>query len=277
MNSTWDYVTLGPSTISAESTNQEDYNFTDLYFYFTGNSTGKVEITDHTWPIHSAAIITFLYIFVILFAIGGNSIVCYVVLGFQRMRTVTNYFIVNLAFSDIMMAILCIPFSFIANTMYTYWPFGPVLCPVVTYCQTVSVFLSCLTLVAIAIDRYVAIIHPLKPRLTVKQAFVVIAIIWVLATGISLPVAILSRIEKRKDHRKVVRDYCTEIWQSPQQKYNYSLSIMLLQYFVPLSIFVFTYIRIGVVIWVKKPPGEAENNRDQRMNASKRKVIMLGR
>ena len=47
---------------------------------------------------------------------------------------------------------------------------------------------------------------------------------------------------------------------------------MVLQYFLPLFVLMFTYARIAIVIWVQKAPGEAENNRDQRMAASKRKV-----
>jgi len=69
-----------------------------------------------------------------------------------------------------------------------------------------------------------------------------------------------------------VREFCDEDWPNGEQRYGYSLSVMVLQYFVPLGILAFTYAHIGIVIWVKRAPGEAENNRDQRMAASKRKV-----
>jgi len=51
------------------------------------------------------------------------------------------------------------------------------------------------------------------------------------------------------------------------------MAVMVLQYFLPLAILSFTYINIGFVIWVKRAPGEAENTRDRRLAASKRKVI----
>lgn len=57
------------------------------------------------------------------------------------MRTATNYFIVNLAIGDILMALFCIPFTVPSNIIFQYWPFGLSLCVVVSYSQAISVFL----------------------------------------------------------------------------------------------------------------------------------------
>jgi neuropeptide Y receptor len=111
-----------------------------------------------------------LYCSVFVLAICGNGIVCYIVCSSARMRSVTNYFIVNLAIGDMLMACLCVPFSFVPTLLLRYWPFGGALCKVINYSQAVSVFVSSYTLVAISIDRYVAIIYPLRPRMTYLQA-----------------------------------------------------------------------------------------------------------
>ena len=202
-------------------------------------------------------------------SVGGNITVIYVILAYQRMRTVTNYFIVNLACGDMLMAVLCIPFSFVANVLMQYWPFGAALCPVVSYAQGVSVFLSAFTLVAISVDRYIAVIKPLRPRMTTRQALFIIATIWFLALSVPLPTAIKSHIVFDGTYT------CVEYWPESQHMFRdiYTLLIMILQYFLPLFVLTFTYTRIAIVIWIQKPPGEAENKRDQRMAASKRKVI----
>ena len=226
-------------------------------------------------PLYAQVILIVMYSTISVVSIGGNLIVCYIVLAYQRMRTVTNYFIVNLACSDMMMAILCVPFTFIANLLMQYWPFPSFMCPMVTYFQAVAVFLVAFTLVAISLDRCRAIIFPLRPRMTTKQAFAVIFVIWVLSLAVPLPVAVVSKIVRRKDANEIIRDYCAEVWPDHthgMMRYIYSLIIMILQYFLPLLVLIFTYTIIAVVIWVKKPPGESENNRDQRMAASKRKV-----
>ena len=225
-------------------------------------------------PAYAQAIIIIMYSTISVLAVGGNVIVVYIVVAYQRMRTVTNYFIVNLACSDILMAVLCIPFTFIANLLMHYWPFGAVLCPVVSYVQAVVVFLSAFTLVAISLDRYRAIMFPLKPRMTTGQVAAVIAIIWMFSLAVPLPIAIMSKIVRQTDrfNPNIIRDFCEEKWPENRQRYIYSMVLMILQYFLPLFVLMFTYSSIAVVIWVKKMPGEAENNRDQRMAASKRKV-----
>lgn len=107
-----------------------------------------------------------LYIPIFVFALLGNGTVCYIVQSTPRMRTVTNYFIANLAMGDILMSLFCVPSSFISTFILGYWPFGIALCHFVNYSQAVSVLVSAYTLVAISIDRYIAIMWPLRPRIT---------------------------------------------------------------------------------------------------------------
>lgn len=47
---------------------------------------------------------------------------------------------------------------------------------------------------------------------------------------------------------------------------------MTLQFVIPWMVLIFTYTQIAIAVWGKRPPGEAENLRDQRMARSKRKV-----
>ncbi|CAH1794468.1 unnamed protein product [Owenia fusiformis] len=259
------------SNVTQSDLPYRNYNGTNS----TSNMNDTSQPVDYSLPTYAQILLTTIYMTITVLAIGGNVIVCYIVLAYQRMRSVTNYFIVNLAVSDILMAALCIPFSFIANTLLHHWPFGAFMCPVMAFSQTGAVFLSAFTLVAISIDRYIAIIFPLRQRMSTSQAFIIIILIWISAIAISLPTAILSRTHQALDYNGVMRDYCTEKWDPPSRAVNYTMTILTLQYFVPVSVLIFTYIWIGVVIWAKKPPGEAENNRDQRMAASKRKMIKM--
>jgi len=141
------------------------------------------------------------------------------------------------------------------------------------FMQLVSVFLSAFTLLAISVDRYRAVIFPLQPRPTIRTALLVIAVTWTTAMIASLPVAMFARVTRRAGHDGTGEDYCEETWpRGESQRYAYSISVMVLQYFLPLAILTFTYINIAVVVWAKRVPGEAVNSRDQKVAASKRKV-----
>jgi neuropeptide Y receptor len=222
-------------------------------------------------PIYQQVIIITMYSIIILLSVCGNSIVCYIVFSSKRMRTVMNFFIVSLALSDILMAVICIPLTFVANLVINSWPFGDTLCPVVTFLQVVTVFMSSFTLVAISLDRYSAIVHPLRPKMTKRQAFIVISIIWALSVFIPLPTAITSEVHQYINDTSAPY-FCEEVWENIMMQSIYNAIILVFQYFIPLMILIFTYGRIILVLWIKKPPGEAVSDRDERMSKSKKKV-----
>ncbi len=256
----------------------ESQEFTSEPYQQYLNSTENE--SENGTPVSVQILMCLMYTTISLAAIGGNGVVIYIIFAYKRMRTVTNFFIMNLAIGDILMACLCIPFTFVSNLILQFWPFGSVMCLVVSYAQAVSVFISAYTLVAISIDRYIAIIYPLRPRMTKLHSKLIIIVIWVVALLTPLPTALLSKLVPQDSNKteltedQPMRYHCTEDWPREDYKYYYSMLLMILQYAFPFSVLIFTYSRIAIVVWGKRPPGEAEDGRDARMAASKRKVII---
>lgn len=62
-----------------------------------------------------AAVFIAAYLVVFLSCMAGNSLVCLVVVRNPRMRTVTNLFILNLAISDLLVGIFCVPTTLVDN------------------------------------------------------------------------------------------------------------------------------------------------------------------
>ena len=99
-------------------------------------------------------------IFIVLFvgmvtvAAGGNIVVMWIVLAHKRMRTVTNYFLVNLAMADTLISLLNVVFNFIYMLHGNNWLFGDTYCRVSSFIATCTISASVLTFMAIAIDRY---------------------------------------------------------------------------------------------------------------------------
>ena len=68
------------------------------------------------------------------------------------MQDVINGYISNLAFSDIVLAIFCIPFQFYA-ALVQQWNLPEFMCKVCPFAQTLSINVNTLTLIAIAHER----------------------------------------------------------------------------------------------------------------------------
>lgn len=116
-----------------------------LDFNMTQNINCDQSVVSSTYFIVTLYI---MYLTIFFIALIGNGLVCYVVHSSPRMRTVTNIFIVNLAVGDILMTILCVPFSFV-SIYQQHWPFGKTLCPTVSFSQAVSVLVSVSSLICI--------------------------------------------------------------------------------------------------------------------------------
>lgn len=102
------------------------------------------------WPLQVAYILAFVSMVVV--AAGGNLIVIWIVLAHKRMRTVTNYFLVNLAVADALISIFNTLFSF-AYMLYSHWVFGRAYCKFTQFIAPCTISASVFTFMAIAIDR----------------------------------------------------------------------------------------------------------------------------
>ena len=71
-------------------------------------------------PGSVVALLSVLYGFISLASLLGNTLVIYVVVVSPRMRTVTNYYIANMALADVIIALFAIPFQFHAALLQRY-------------------------------------------------------------------------------------------------------------------------------------------------------------
>ncbi|XP_078680046.1 somatostatin receptor type 2-like [Branchiostoma floridae x Branchiostoma belcheri] len=104
--------------------------------------------------------IPIVYSVVCILGLIGNSLVISVVLRFQKMKTVANIYILNLAIADELF-MLSLPF-FVVSILLVDWPFGDVMCRVVLSVDAMNMFTSCCCITAMSVDRYLAIVYPMK-------------------------------------------------------------------------------------------------------------------
>lgn len=104
-------------------------------------------------PPWRVALWSLAYSLVLVVAVVGNLVVVWIILSHRRMRTVTNYFLLNLAISDLAMA----AFNTLVNFAYAahgQWYFGEAYCRFHNFFPVAAVFASIYSMTAVAIDRY---------------------------------------------------------------------------------------------------------------------------
>lgn len=185
-----------------------------------------------------------MYIAIFIIGIFGNVLVCYVVFRNKAMHTVTNFFITNLALSDILLCILAVPFT----PLYTFlerWIFGKALCHLVAYAQGVSVYISTLTLTAIAVDRFIVIIYPFRHRMKLSTCVLIITSIWVVSLLLTLPYGLYVALNKDYDPNPN-NYYCEEDWPSENTRKVYGTITVILQFFLPFLMISLCYVLVSV-------------------------------
>ncbi|CAM4642373.1 unnamed protein product [Lepidochelys olivacea] len=139
-----------------------------------------------------------LELVIAVLAILGNALVCWAVYLNSNLQNVTNYFVVSLAAADIAVGVLAIPFAITISTGFCAFFYGClfIACFVLVLTQS-SIF----SLLAIAIDRIIAIRIPLRYNglVTSSRAKGIIAICWVLSFIIGLtPMLGWNKCSKRE-------------------------------------------------------------------------------
>ena len=116
----------------------------------------------------------------------GNALIIVIVHQRRDLRKTTNYFIVNMAVSDFVCPLSVIPFRLVKiASSSTRWPFGSTtgfFCKAIKFFFSTSYSVSTGSLICIAVDRFVAVVLPMKAHL-VSSRFrtIVVAATWILA------------------------------------------------------------------------------------------------
>ncbi|CAF0819267.1 unnamed protein product [Didymodactylos carnosus] len=198
-------------------------------------------VTVDLLPLQAQLIFLSLFALVVVLAVVGNSIVIWIVLAHRRMRTATNYFLVNLAYADVLNALFNIMFNAYYMINHITWPFGNFMCIAVQTVSHVSIAANVLTYVAISLDRYFAIIHPLRTKLTHNQTIAIIVVIWMLALLVSSPATWSFRVRE---------SYCRVLDPQPHQKFEWMFFVV--TYIAPIAVLTVTYTRIAFELWGQK-------------------------
>ena len=161
----------------------------------------------------------------LLTGVIGNVLVIRIVHKTPDMHSVTNYLLANLALSDVMTILiiwpwmLCTSNGFVKEMGNYCW---------ISVFPSINVVVSSVTLTVLAVERYHALLKPLRSglRLTKDKVKKIIAVIWIFGVSISLPFVFL---------KYEVREFC----EVTSKVFFFLFSAVII--YIPSAVFIFCY------------------------------------
>ncbi|XP_026177513.1 melanopsin-A-like [Mastacembelus armatus] len=205
------------------------------------NFFSKVDVPDH------AHYIVALFVFVIgILGMTGNALVIFAFYSNKKLRNLPNYFIVNLAVSDFLMAFTQSPIFFI-NCLFREWVFGEMGCKMYAFCGALFGIASMINLLAISIDRYLVIAKPLQALRgsSKRRTTLAIVMVWLYSLAWSLaPLAGWSSYIPEGLMTSCTWDYVTYTMANR----SYTMMLCCFVFFIPLGIIFYCYLLMFIAI-----------------------------
>ncbi|XP_029472860.1 neuromedin-U receptor 1 [Rhinatrema bivittatum] len=230
------------------------------------NSTIEELLFKYLGPRRSSFFTPICVIYLLIFVVGaiGNTLTCIVIIKHKIMKTPTNYYLFSLAVSDLLVLLLGMPLE-----LYELWSNYPFLfgtggCYFKTLLFETVCFASILNVTALSVERYIAVVHPLKAKYVVtrKHAKRVIVTVWAISILCSIPnTTLIGIVHLDVPGRGVIPNSSTCTLVKPRWMYNLLIQITtILFFFLPMGTISILYLLIGLQLKKEKMLQVLETN-----------------
>ncbi|XP_030205412.1 type-1 angiotensin II receptor [Gadus morhua] len=208
-----------------------------------------------------------VYGFNFVIGVVGNSMVVAVIYRYMKLKAVANIFVLNLAISDLTFLITLPMWATVTATGY-YWPFGSFLCKACAGLVIFNLYTSIFFLTALSIDRYLAIVHPVRSRRyrTVGYAHISCVLVWIFAFVLSVPTALTRDVHSIVNGTTVCGILHSKDAPRPDNLLlAISLMKSLLGFLVPFLIIITCYCLIGRALMTSRHIQKSVRSRDDEV------------
>ena len=183
-----------------------------------------------------------MVIIIIVFVIGliGNIFVLIIVNRRNNRKTVHGIFVTCLAVADLVLLCFDSPASILEKFEIFHVSRVAFNCRVdLTVVAALGYNAGLFTITSMAVHRCHIVTHPWRPKLKRKGAIIWVSLIWLAAFILVIPLIVVT---------KPTGNGCEEIWPTPGHSQAYTVSLMAIQYIMPLLITASCYIRIWLFL-----------------------------
>ena len=206
------------------------------------------------------------YSLILVVSLIGNSLIGLIVYKTPTMRKPINYLITNMAMSDLLFPLFAIP-TLLAGLQYDGWfisgPLGLALCKLCLYLPFVSYSVSGQSHILLAVDRFVAVVFPLRSPLIGRKWFpLIITATWIVALTLHTPLLVNGKVY---DDGMICGFVLGEVWPSAVAGFTY-ITIVLL---------VILYSIILIKLKLQAPPGEQSTNVEKQRKRRNKNALRM--
>ena len=221
---------------------------------------------------------TVAYYLIFVVSMVGNISIGIIVYRTKAMRKPINFLIVNMAMSDLLFPIFMIPQE-LTKLYVDSWlisgPLGQALCKLVSFLRSVSLVVSIQSLVLIAVDRFGAVVFPLRsPLISSKLCPFFILATWIVAMAISCPYLLAFKLLEYPGELA-----CTLQWNEVFGEFSshpyYMLAIIVVFFYTPLVLIAILYTIVYSKLKSQTIPGEQSANARQQREKRERNVLKM--
>ena len=222
--------------------------------------------------------ISFYYYLSFVVALIGNIIIGIIVYRTRSMRKPINFFIVNMAMSDLLFPIVCFPYLVI-EINFGNWslrgPVGQALCKLHDFLVFVSALVSTQSLVLIAVDRFGAVVFPFRsPLISSKRCRFFILTTWIIAVAANIPNAMTYELVEHKEGMVCVRKW-NEVFGESLSYRNYIVSMLVVFWYVAMVLIAILYMTVVIKLKSQNIPGEGSANGREQQSRRQKNVLKM--
>lgn len=208
-------------------------------------------------------------ILIVVAGVLGSSLFIIVVRKHRSMHTTTNFLLTNVAVSDIISLVFFVPGMILRFFKHPSGSLGSFLCKFVTmhHVAGIALLVSGLTLTLVSVERYNALLQPMRLHLKLEKRRVATAIclIWGFSIAFVLPLFI------EQNYVDEVED-CHMDWKNNASRVYWALLATIVG--ISLSLMTFCYFQIVKALYFENilPPNDNSSEQDIK---DKQKIITI--
>ncbi|CAJ0597124.1 unnamed protein product [Cylicocyclus nassatus] len=216
-----------------------------------------------------------MFICLMATAVVGNAVVMWIIFRHKVMHHGFNYFLFNMAFADLLIAVFNVGTTWTFNLYHDWW-YGDICILTCSFFGIAPTTVSVFSMMALSWDRCQAVVWPLKKRpLSRRRSVVAIAVIWTISTLTALPFAFAANVSELYVYNVITRKASIRHACSAPAHPVFDHILFLIQYALPLFVLSFTFARIAWAFRVTDVASDSNSKGSNHTRAKNKAVKML--